>query len=74
MLSMKAEADLDAGWVQGTSPAEAPMLILYSCMRRQHQPRCVTHPGIFIKFLLKHYPRNKQNKQDLVGGKQLWFI
>lgn len=63
---MKTGSDLDAGWVQDTSQAEAPILSLYRCMQRQHQPGCVTHPSIFIKFLLKHYPKNKTNKLWLV--------
>lgn len=47
----------------------SPILSLYSCMLRQHQPGCVTHPGTFIKFLLKHYPKNKQkSKIWLVGS------
>lgn len=69
----KAGADLDVGWVQGTAHARAPGPRPYSCTQRQCRPGCVTHPGTIMKLNPKRYPKNEQDKQDLVCGKQLWF-
>lgn len=69
----KAGAALDAGWVQGMAYARAPAPGPYRCTQRQCQPGCVTHPRIIMKLYPKRYPKNKQDKQDLVCGKQLWL-